>query len=502
MAMPPDDLTAVDLVARRTTRKVFIVIGALVILLAIAGSLGLQISRINQPVNYANDEDYFKYGSIGSDVTNVPYWIFRVMPDVCPPDLPGGYASLGVIQEPGHLTPIGFSMRRVGPVDIVGPNCGLCHTASVRATPDAQPMTVTTGPAHQLDLMGYFKFLFKCSRSPNFTASNLLNAIEKYTSVSLFDRLTYRLIVVPRLKKALQEKSNKFNSITAHRPDWGTGRVDTFNPYKVLVFNLDMTNDYSIGTARFMSIWNQAEQEGIWHHWDGNNDSLDERNFSAAIGAGVTLDPPSFDFAGIERIKQWLLWHPPPRYPFPIDMALATKGKPLYQKMCASCHDTAGEHFGSVTPLAQIGTDAERVLAFDQAMAARMNTIGAGQPWAFHRFRSLVGSPRAGYANHSLEGIWLRAPYLHNGSVPTLDDLLKPVDQRPVKFFVGDDVYDQQRVGFVTDRPDNAAGTSKAPRKFSEFDTKLRGNSNKGHVYGSGLSDEDRRALLEYLKTL
>lgn len=86
--------------------------------------------------------------------------------------------------------------------------------------------------------------------------------------------------------------------------------------------------------------------------------------------------------------------------------------------------------------------------------------------------------------------------------MPTLDDLLKPVDQRPEKFFAGDDVYDQQRVGFVTNRPDNAAGTSKASRKFSEFDTKLRGNSNKGHVYGSGLSDEDRRALLEYLKTL
>ena len=491
MATSPDDLTAVDRVERASRRKRVIALGIVVVLVLIAASFVLQITRINRPAPQANDEEYFKYGSIGSDVVGVPYWVFRVMPEVCPAELPGGYASLGVIQEPGKPTPIGFSMRRVGPVDIVGPNCALCHTATVRATPASEPMIITTAPAHQLNLMGYFKFLFACGRSPDFTAGNVLGAIEKYTSLSWFERLTYRFVVIRQLRTALAAQGAKFDSIVAGRPDWGPGRVDTFNPYKVLVFNLDMKNDQSIGTARFMSVWNQAEQEGIWHHWDGNNDSLDERNFSAAIGAGVTLDPPSFDFAGIERIKQWLLWHPAPRYPFPIDMALAAMGKPLYERACASCHDPAGEHFGTVTPQSRVGTDPERMRAFDKAMAARMNTIGAGKPWAFHRFRSTNG-----YANHSLGGIWLRAPYLHNGSVPTLDDLLKPVEQRPTTFFAGDDVYDQERVGFVSNVPGNAT------RKFIEFDTRLKGNSNVGHVYGSTLSDQDRRALLEYLKTL
>ena len=68
--------------------------------------------------------------------SGAPLWI-RVMPEICPSQLPGGYASLGVIQEPGMPTPIGFSRRQIGPVDIVGPNCGLCHTASVRATPSS-----------------------------------------------------------------------------------------------------------------------------------------------------------------------------------------------------------------------------------------------------------------------------------------------------------------------------------------------------------------------------
>jgi len=491
MTNAPDDLTAVDRVERAAGRKGIITVAVIVVLAAIALSFVLQVSRINRPVNYANDEEYFKYGSIGSDVEGVPYWVFRVLPDICPSELPGGYASLGVIQEPGHLTPIGFSMRRIGPVDIVGPNCALCHTSVVRATADAEPMVIPTGPAHQLNLMGYFKFLFACGRSPDFTAGNVLKAISKYTSLSWFDRLTYRFVVVPQLRTALAEKGAKFDSIIAGRPDWGAGRVDTFNPYKVLLFNLDMTNDHSVGTARFMSVWNQASQEGIWHHWDGNNDSLQERNLSAAIGAGVVLDPPSFDFAGLDRIKNWLMWLPPPRYPFPIDMALAASGKPIYEKLCASCHDPAGEHFGTVTPLAQIGTDPERNLAFDPAMAARMNTIGAGQPWAFHRFRSTNG-----YANHSLEGIWLRSPYLHNGSVPTLDDLMKPVAQRPVTFYAGNDVYDQARVGFATDAPGNAT------RPFIKFDTREKGNSNAGHIYGAALSDQDRHALLEYLKTL
>jgi hypothetical protein len=78
----------------------------------------------------------------------------------------------------------------------------------------------------------------------------------------------------------------------------------------------------------------------------------------------------------------------------------------------------------------------------------------------------------------------------------SLDDLLKSVEQRPTTFFAGDDVYDQARVGFVSNVPGNAT------RKFIEFDTRLKGNSNAGHVYGGTLSDQDRRALLEYLKTL
>ena len=94
-----------------------------------------------------------------------------------------------------------------------------------------------------------------------------------------------------------------------------------------------------------------------------------------------------------------------------------------------------------------------------------------------------------------LDGIWLRAPYLHNGSVPTLRALLL-LDERPARFYRAYDVYDWQGVGFVVER----ARGREAGRRCST--RRVRGNGNGGHTYGSELSVPDREALLEYLKTL
>ncbi|WIV99073.1 di-heme-cytochrome C peroxidase [Kinneretia aquatilis] len=99
-------------------------------------------------------------------------------------------------------------------------------------------------------------------------------------------------------------------------------------------------------------------------------------------------------------------------------------------------------------------------------------------------------TPNAIYKARPLNGIWATAPYLHNGSVPTLWDLLQPVEQRPRQFQVGSREFDPQRVGF-----DTARGPSR-------FDTRLPGNSNSGHLFGTTLDEAQKRALLEYLKSL
>jgi hypothetical protein len=90
--------------------------------------------------------------------------------------------------------------------------------------------------------------------------------------------------------------------------------------------------------------------------------------------------------------------------------------------------------------------------------------------------------------------VWLRSPYLHNGSVPTLRALLF-VDERPRAFYRAYDVYDFDSVGYVSSGP-------QAAKLGWNYDTSLPGNSNQGHLYGTELAADDKLDLLEYLKTL
>ncbi len=104
-------------------------------------------------------------------------------------------------------------------------------------------------------------------------------------------------------------------------------------------------------------------------------------------------------------------------------------------------------------------------------------------------------SPLFAYKARPLDGIWATAPYLHNGSVPTLDDLLRPAADRPKSFNVGTREFDPVKVGYRTD--------AAAPGNSFAFTAEGPGNSNDGHDYNVGkLSDADRAALLEYLKSL
>ena len=95
------------------------------------------------------------------------------------------------------------------------------------------------------------------------------------------------------------------------------------------------------------------------------------------------------------------------------------------------------------------------------------------------------------YKARPLNGIWAVAPYLHNGSVPTLDALLSPEDSaRPSEFWMGSKQYDPVKVGYDGSEIPGA----------TLFDTTMPGNSNQGHLYGTNLSSEDKLDLLEYLK--
>ena len=445
--------------------------------------------------SFPNIEDHFKYGSVGTEVgVGLPYWIWRVLPIVFEdllPDRPGrgleriGFLSPDESDTASHGRPIGTSYRRVDRLDRVGFNCATCHVGTYRESPSS-PRTIVLGmPAHQMDLQAFSRFLDVLVDDPRYRAGTLVEAIRAVNpEFGVFERLFYRFFVVGAVKRRILDRraaTRYFDST----PDQGPGRVDTLHSYKTL---LAAPMDDAIGTADLPQLWNQRVRQGLPLHWDGNNDSVDERNKSAAIGAGAT--PESLDLESLDRIAEWLLdLRPPPFPPERIDTVRLDEGRAAYATACARCHDLDGSEIGDVVPAPDIGTDPGRVDSFTPELAQGMLTIGTGHPWQFARFRKTNG-----YVNGPLDGVWLRAPYLHNGSVPTLRALLFP-GTRPSRFFRAYDVYDWGNIGFVAVGPE-------AEREGVLFDTTLVGNSNAGHTYGAELREDEKNALLEYLKTL
>jgi cytochrome c peroxidase len=175
-----------------------------------------------------------------------------------------------------------------------------------------------------------------------------------------------------------------------------------------------------------------------------------------------------------------------------IDAALASRGAALFQERCARCHSPQGDRTGRVEPIADLGTDPHRIREFIVPLQDALNRLGTDQ-WRLRRFRV-----QDGYVNTLLDGVWLRAPYLHNGSVPTLRDLLNPPEQRPTKFCRGGDDYDWSNLGFVSATSARGDG---CPTSYL-YDTRIDGNGNQGHLYGTGLPDADKEALVEFMKTL
>jgi mono/diheme cytochrome c family protein len=484
--------------------------------------IGVFLARFNKdrPVSYRDPEQHFKYGSIGSEpggsladaVGGVlpPYWIFVTLPQVCPDKLPGGYESLGWIYEGGADLPIGVSRRyRLG-FDQVGLNCASCHTGTYRASAGGERVVVPGMPSHQLELQGFFDFVLGCTLDERFTADRVIAEIERAGGdLDFLEKAIYRNQLVPRTREATLLLANRLKPILDNPrvTRWGHGRVDTFNPYKAIQFNWNLAQlpeSELTGASDFPALWWQGPREGMQLHWDGNNTSLQERNLSASLGAGVT--PVTIDHANLQRVAAWIRDLPPPKYPFPIDEAKAQRGAAIYAGQCTACHgdhrfregnaeqakaSVAGTRVGTVEPIQAVGTDRKRLDSYTFTFASNQYTLYPDSTYQFKNFRKTNG-----YSNQPLDGLWARAPYLHNGSVPTLRDLLEPPERRPVAFYRGYDVYDPQKVGFITNV------SAEGGRRFSRYDTRLPGNHNGGHLWGTQLSDDEKDALVEYMKTL
>ncbi|MGH6835628.1 MAG: cytochrome c [Methylocella sp.] len=492
---------------------------------AVLGLIGLWKVWQNYTPRYADIVEHFKYGSIGAEQNSgIPYRVWRALPKLFPEAFEGrdDYSAFGFLYEndadnrPRDL-PIGISRRVYRGVELVWLNCATCHTGSV-TMPDQQDrehparLIIPAMPSNNFDMYRFIRFVLDVAADERVSPDILIPAMNQTgPKLGLIEEAIYRYFVIPQLREGLVMRRSRLLPLLERQPPWGPGRVDTFDPYKLIQANMPMNSllpGELIGTADFPSIFEQGPREGMHLHWDGNNTSLAERNLSAALGAGVT--PESVDHVAIDRVADWLKSLRPPASPYRTDAAAVARGRDTYMRHdCVACHgyqDPQGyvfkgeklgqvelNHDPKVEPSKQLGVDPFRLDSYTERLRDfQVAELFKGTKYQFKSFEKTFG-----YANLPLDGLWLRAPYLHNGSVPTLADLLEPPEKRPAKFIRGIDKLDPARGGFVAPACDS---TSAETKNFC-FDTNLPGNHNTGHRYGTNLSPSEKSDLLAYLLT-
>lgn len=468
-------------------RKLLIVLAVVIAIALPVGITGWYKLLRREPLRqFTSDDERFKYGSIGAENdSGLPYWIWVALPRMFPEFMPGpgGYRSFGLPWEEGNEMPVGFTKEVIG-FPRVANNCAICHATLLRTKENETPRVIPAGPNHTFDSQGFLRFLTKCANDERFNASTLLAEIQTMTKLSFVDRLLYRYLIIPMTKKAILRREGQLAWMNRPQmPHWGPGRDDPMNLTKYFMTSLPWDN--STGNADFPSVWNLGIREGGKRtlNWDGATPSPRSVIIDSALGLGSENNRYFLD--RMKWIEDYLKKKQPPPYPFPVDAGLASRGKMVFDSSCQSCHGLTGEtRLAQVIPIDEIATDRERLDTWTEEGARIANQTV--EEMGIQR----IGLQKTnGYAAVPLDGIWLRAPYLHNGAVPTLRDMLKEPAQRPKTFYRGYDVYDPVNVGF---------DVSKGWR----FETAVRGNGNQGHAYGTTLPDADKNALLEYLKTL
>lgn len=489
------------------------------------------------------DAGFFLHGTMSTEVVpeNVLHAFVHAYPDLFPAhDL----SNFGLIPDANFGWPIGFSRRKVphlGNLSSVGLNCAACHAGAVRPRAETSELIVL-GMTSQFDAEAFFgavaiatfrtsepadmkKFLsayLAANGSPDDDAQKKFEAQwlrqEKEIAAALAADPVGAKDVAPGALQSLTEAELRFDQhrlaegvdlaalshsmlklfhnmrAALHIPDQlpdhaptpsGPGRNDAFGLLSAVLFH----EPQPYAPVKYGLVWNVAGRP--WVHWDGNTQSPLGRNLLASLGLGAPLigTHGELDFAAVKHQTDLSEHIRPLRYPFAIDDTAARRGAALYQGRCASCHD-GPETNARLHAASEVGTDARRADLFTPLQAERFNKFLAGletpgySPSAEPGIRSTQK-----YFAPTLAGVWARSPYLHNGSVRSMQELLTPPAARAKSFQRGTRVYDETALGYAD------AGSYR-------LDTTIAGNANTGHDYGTDLSREEKLALIEYLKTL
>ncbi|MGH8659199.1 MAG: c-type cytochrome [Gammaproteobacteria bacterium] len=248
--------------------------------------------------------------------------------------------------------------------------------------------------------------------------------------------------------------------------------------------------------------WRMKTKHAMFYTASGRGDHARHMILGSVFCADSVEEARAVD-AYAPDIRAYIAALDAPRYPFAVDKTRAQSGRQVFEANCARCHGRHGENGtypNLVIALGEVGTD--------PALAAA-GTAGADDRfmrWVNESFYGELGrlAPAPGYNAPPLDGVWATAPYLHNGSVPSLEALLDS-PKRPaywIRSFQSSD-YNQQTLGWsYTHLAYGKRGAKSPDERKRIYDTTLPGYSNKGHIYADALSVGERLQLLEYIKTL
>lgn len=454
--------------------------------------------------------------------------------------------------------PVGMAKQVSEDGEFVSINCAACHTGQIKFNDNL--IRIDGGPAMH-NVSGFFVNAYTALAA---TAANVFKlhrfADKVLGAPSTFSqRNQMRLAILKAIvdKPLLAQLQGQLGGLypTAE----GFGRLDALGRGTNLMVgtglgiraNLAVAN----GPVSYPHLWGTPFFD--WVQWNGSITQPLGRNISEALGVNTPIilktDNPADLFKSEVNIQNLFLLEEtlkklePPRWPEgvlgTIDQAKATQGAELYKQHCASCHEgklTPPNEFGkqfvriNMYSLGLIGTDPTAAVNFNKRIVStgqlsqppvglpeRLPVTGALQAVTnavakrkfaeqnispemqneMMGFRQNVVRAPLSYRARNMDGIWATAPYLHNNSVPNMYQLLLPAAERSKVFYVGNLQYDPKVLGF---------DSAKTADGF-ELRTNITGNSNAGHEFKDGmrgkgiigplLTDDERWAIIEYLKT-
>ncbi|PIR37839.1 MAG: hypothetical protein COV35_07885 [Alphaproteobacteria bacterium CG11_big_fil_rev_8_21_14_0_20_39_49] len=451
---------------------------------------------------------------------------------------------------PAQGLPIGLAVTYDPETDqpFIGFTCAACHTGQLNyKDPDngtLKAIRIDGGASmHSLDK---FRRILTSS------------IIETHTKPEKFERFAKRILgegatneqkaqLQQALKNAVERgfKTGLTEALKDIYPtEEGYGRLDALQRISNTVFGYDLEKIHNLrignGPVSYPHVWDIHRLD--WVQWNGSVRQPMARNVGEALGVFAKLNLVDQDklfdstvpVRNLYKIEETLQKLKAPAWPediWPLDEAKVEMGKKLYKQHCVSCHGEKvinGTDEWRVTMLSydQIGTDRTTGENFENYRVDSRKIGGpaqADQAFGLHfitekvmenRYaaegvtdeekplfdgkgrKNLVRAP-CGYKARPLHGIWATAPFLHNGSVPNLYELLSPYDERSKTFDVGSYMFDPVKVGMDT-----------FVRNVTKFDVTQKGNSNKGHIFdnmpgaiGQQLTKEERFAIIEFLKS-